>query len=168
MLVHRARRLELSQFVRRPSLLDAYGEPIVRVDAVAQLAQDPGRSDIEAMLAMAWKPAQVNGNKIAPILEEFASTTIDGVFDSTRHLIEQVTGGLLAMWEERRVDPDRYRQRAIQWPKVPSTEPTGFDGYGRGQLPFSPDSLVGHPMLFTRLTTALMADDYAATWDALG
>jgi hypothetical protein len=167
MLVHRARRLELSQFVRRRPLLGPNSNPIVRVDTVEQLAQDPGRSDIEAMLAMAWGPAKAAGEKVAPVLEEAASTTIDGIFVSTSGYLDAVADGLVAIWEERRTSPDLVLQPAAQWPVVPSTEPNEFDGYARGTLSYTPDSLVGHPTLFTRMTAALMADDYATTWDNL-
>lgn len=168
MLIHRARRLSLHQYVpREPLLLGPNGVPILRVDAVEQLARDPGRSDIEAFLAMGWAPAKDDSNPIPPVLEETAATTIDGIYKSTRTFINDVATELGAMWERRRTNPQLVTQPAAQWPMVPSTDTTGFGGYGKREVPFEADALTLNPILGLRLAAAQISGDVATTWNEL-
>ncbi len=172
MLVHRARRMGTSQFVgrnrdRRP-LINLDGDPIIRVDVVDQLAQDPGRSDLETFLGQGWAPAKrANGDPIAPVLEEPAATTIEGIFRSTVDYVEAIADDLIDIWVLRREQPDLVEQPRKQWPDVPSGPPTNFDGYKRGELRYAPEMLISNLALHTQLSSALMLGDFASRWDEL-
>jgi hypothetical protein len=85
-LIHRGRRLQLSELRPIPSrLVDPDGAPIIRTDVIHQLPRDPGRSDVE-MLLDAANP---------PVLTEIAAATLRGVLDSTLSLTRD--GGVLLL-----------------------------------------------------------------------
>jgi hypothetical protein len=168
MLVHRARRLSLGQLVPRPTtIFDSSGRPIVRMAVVDQLAQDPGRSDVETFLAQGWGPAKAGGKALAPVLRESADTAIDGVLRSTIAYVEAVATDLTEIWSVRRANPVLIAQPRAQWPTVPSTPPLGFTGYDEGTIPYEPDTIIANPVLHARLLTSRLTDDFGTTWDAM-
>jgi hypothetical protein len=116
---------------------------------------------------MGWPPAKDDGNRIPPVLNEIAATTINGIYKSTLTFINDVTTELLTMWQRRRADPDLVPQPAKQWPEIPSSRPTRFAGYRDGDVPFQPDALTLNPILGLRLTAALLGGDFARTWNQL-
>jgi len=156
MLVHRGRRLQLSQLVpREPVRLSAGGRPITLARSVRQLAQDPQLSEVEAFVSAA-----------APVLTEDATTTLEGVMASTLALSEKAAASLVEIWRQRRAEPALLVQPKEQWPEGRSTASRGFSGYRAGTVPFNIDALVAHPTFVRRLQVAALEKNARKKWDS--
>jgi hypothetical protein len=95
MLVHRGRRFQAKRLARRGAVLfSAYGEPVVLASAIQQLAQDPGLSDVEVL-----------STGVRPVIEEDATTTLEGLMSSALVLSDRTADNLLDVWASRRATP---------------------------------------------------------------
>jgi hypothetical protein len=156
MLVHRGRRIELGQFIRRePMLYGPSGEPIPRIRVVTHLPRDPGRSDVEVLR----EPSRVS------VLAEDADQTLKGLLKSTKSLIDGVASALLEVWNWRRAHPSSLTQPKEQWPEGVSTKSTGFPGYAPGFYQFNPDLGMTHPVIARRMGAAALYDESRSQWD---
>jgi hypothetical protein len=155
MLVHRGRRLEHGQFLRRtPVLLGPDGEELLRARRVSHLPRDPGRSDVEVFLNTPWDL----------VLHESAERTLEGLMNSTAILLETTAKDLLAFWQWRRAHPGDLGQPAAQWKNGPSTESTGFDGYAPGSLELKLGIGSMHPITARRLHAGALDDPARPQW----
>jgi hypothetical protein len=145
MLVHRARRTELSQLRPTPAgIVDFRGRPIVRAETTQQLARDPGRSEVEVLIQGG---ARGTG---AMVLTETARDTLEDVLASSLRLATDVATELLALWRRRRGDPRLLSQPPEQWEDGLSTETTGFQGYRPGSETYDPKAMIGSPSIKPR------------------
>jgi hypothetical protein len=157
MLVHRGRRLTLSQFVpRQPVLFGPNGDPVPRVRVIRQLPRDPGRSDVEVL----------RFPESAPVLTEDASQTLEGLIRSVRYTTEATAALLVELWHWRRANPSALLQPTEQWKDGLSTASTGFDGYAPGSFKYEPGMLISHPLVAKRLRSAALDDKYRPEWQA--
>jgi hypothetical protein len=156
MLVHRARRTELSQLRPVPGpILDFRGRPIVKAETIAQLAKDPGRSEIEVL---------VRGGIDNLVLTETARDTVEGVLASALRLATDFGAELLALWRNRKSNPALLLQPREQWVGGASTATTGFQGYRPGSEVYDPSALISSPSIKPRLLAAALDDDNRAKW----
>jgi hypothetical protein len=96
MVVHRGRRTEHGQYLRRkPILHGPDGQKLLRADRVSQLPRDPGTSDIEVFV----------DDPSTFVLPEDEKQTLDGLRGSTKKLIEATAQPLLKLWRWRRDHP---------------------------------------------------------------
>jgi hypothetical protein len=157
MLVHRARRTEVGEYVPEASpIVDFMGRPIIHTDTVPLLARDPGRSDVEVMLHRAN----------ALVLTEAARETLEGILRSSVRLAQEATGELLAVWRTRRDRPELLAQPAKQWPGGASSETTGFEGYRPGSREYNPGAIIAAPSWRKRITASALSDDLRDKWSA--
>jgi hypothetical protein len=157
MLVHRGRRLQLLQLEPRgAALYAADGTPVMLARAVRQLAQDPGLSDVEALLSTTTN---------APVLTEDARTTLDGLMASALSLSEVVSTSLVDVWRKRRAMPSLLKQPNEQWRDGRSSATRGFAGYKPGSVPFRVDALVSDETFARRLQSAAINDVARKKWD---
>ena len=155
MLVHRGRRLEHGQVLRRtPVLLGPDGEELLRARRVGHLPRDPARSDVEVLL---------EGNTRFLLTEE-AGRTLNGLIGSTRNLIEALAEELLTLWHWRRVHPDALPPPAAQWKDGPAHNSTGFNGYAPGSLGLEPGMGITHPITARRIRAAALDDTDRPQW----
>lgn len=155
MLVHRGRRIVISQLVpRTPVLHGPDGRPMPRMNVVRQLPRDAGRSDIEVFLDRA----------AAPVLTEDSTRTIEGVIRSAHTLVENAAELLLEVWRWRRRNPAELVQPREQWPNGPAPQETVFRGYAEGTRPYDPNLLTGHPVLLKRMRAASLPDPVRNQW----
>lgn len=78
------------------------------VAAVRLLPATPGLTEVEA-----WTPT--GGQRLPFLLSEPAEVTLAGCLASTAQFIDEICTRLLALWEERRSQPDLLRQPRDQW-----------------------------------------------------
>jgi hypothetical protein len=157
MLVHRGRRLEHGQFVRKiPTLYGADGQPIQRARRVTHLPRDPGRSDVEVLLDPVEKM----------VLTEDAAQTLTGLLNSTKSLINSAGEALTEIWNWRRDNPRSLRQPVAQWRDGPAPGSLKFAGYSPGTFEFSPTMLMSHPVVEHRLRCAALDDASRWQWAA--
>ncbi len=159
MLVHRGRRIEIGQFVRRESVLcDPEGRPILRADVVTHLPLEPGRSDVDVH----------REPDVPPVLLEDARQTLKGSMGSVRALIEALGEQLAAAWERRKEHPAILSQPQDQWPRVGNAEtpnrPPSFTGYAPGSHAYDPGAFNLHPDTARRLRAAALMDDQRHQW----
>jgi len=149
MLVHRARRTRMFNLVPRPlPLVDQYDFPIVLAYAVRLLPREPSLSDIETLRT---------DQTMLSVLTEHESITLNGIFESTRALVEVAIKEVLDIWKKRRDEPKAVPQPKEQWPIVPSGSPCGFAGYAPGAEVVTPDRIHAHPDAVHRLRAAGLA-----------
>jgi hypothetical protein len=155
MLIHRGRRLQMSELRPVPSgIVDADGRPVIRTDVIHQLPRDPGRSDVEMFL----------GAPQSPVLTESAAVTLRSVLDSTLALIDGGGRLLLDLWHVRRAAPALLLQPRQQWPDGASTATSGFPGYAQGSIPYGPAQLRADRVLFRRMVAGSLHDTARAAW----
>lgn len=155
MLVHRGRRLVVSQLVPRlPVMYGPDRRPIPRMRVVRHLPRDAGRSDIEVFL----------DQPTPPVLTEDSVQTIDGVIRSAHALVESVATLLLEIWRRRRENPAALVQPREQWRDGQATQETAFRGYAEGTQPYDPSHLTGHPILIRRMRAASLEDTIRGQW----
>jgi hypothetical protein len=154
MLIHRGRRLQLWQLRPKSTVIyDFQGRRILRSEAIQQLPADPGRSDIEVLVA-----------DRSPVLTEEAPRTLEGVLVSAREFIEATAVILLDGWRQRRTNPEILQQPREQWPDGSSSESTGFMGYAPGTLPYDPRLFHSHVTLAQRMRAAALDDSQRPAW----
>jgi|ERR1051325_1786375 hypothetical protein len=152
MFVHRGRRMMMNHLTgRKPVLYDRRGFPIPRMETTFHLAKHPDKSDVEAGI-------------LGPtMLNEDASVTLDGVFKSSRELIETVCERLVMLWAERRKDPALIAQPLAQWNAVAKN--SAFKGY-KPETPYlSMDVFISNPAFMRRMLSASMDDQHRALWN---
>jgi hypothetical protein len=155
MLVHRGRRVTMSQFLPRfPVVLGADGRPAPRVRVARQLPRDPGRSDIEVFLTP----------EVPPVLTEDAGETLRGLIASTRKLVDATCRRLLDLWRWRRQNPELLPQPAEQWRDGVSAMADAFRGYSPGALRYEPSMLMSHPIVGQRIQAAALDDAARPGW----
>jgi hypothetical protein len=157
MLVHRARRFELSTVTIEPGL-DERGRTVPRTRPIQQLARDPARSDIEM-----WCDSQN-----APVLTESSRTTMERVLASSQKVISTTARELLRFWNWRRQNVASLEQPAGQWPNAAAGEVTGFAGYDPTELPFNPMNMSASPFTLHRLRVASLAGGANQNWPDFG
>ena len=153
MLVHRGRRIEFGQFVRRePVLYDASERPIPRSRVVTHLPLEPDRSDIDVH----------REPDMPPVLTEDVRQTLNGAMRSVCALVEALGEQLAAAWEWRKAHPEELPQPRAQWPHVdhtatPTRQPP-FAGYAPGSHAYDPGMFRLHPDTNRRLLAAALLD----------
>jgi hypothetical protein len=156
LLVHRGHRLKLSKIVPVPSLFDSRGRRLIRALVNPLLVSDPDVTDIEA-LGMA--------NHHAPVLEEDARRTLEGITTSLKEFLEIVMPALVTAWQTRRSQPSSIPQPLTrQWRTVRRTQQHFFSGFHPGSRPFSPNSFTMNPKFARRMQAAAMIDPHTALW----
>jgi hypothetical protein len=151
MYVHRGRRVTFNEFVPREVLLyDANQLLIPRWRSKLHLATHPDKSDAEAFI------------KSDILLREDAEKTLNGVFKSTRDLLEAVSERLVSVWQERRNNPSLIEQPATQW--KPNMKPCNFTGYDQTAEPLNLGGMTGNPVLFHRMLSAATMDHQRSVW----
>jgi hypothetical protein len=155
MLVHRGRRIELGQYVRRtPTVYGPDGQPVLRARRVTHLPRDPGRSDVEVFLEASS----------SPLLTEGDDQTLHGLLESMKSLVERTAQELGEVWKWRREHPESLPQPIQQWPKGASTRSIGFLGYAPGSFEYSPGMMISHPVVFHRMRAAALLDESRPRW----
>src|SRR3569833_446037 len=144
MLVHRARRFELSTLEIESKLVDQQGRPIIRTREIPQLARAPGRSDVEV-----WRDDQ-----IPPVLTESAITTMEEILKSSQATISGIMRELLRFWTWRKNNVATLTQPADQWPNGAVGNASGFAGYEPTQVRYSPTMMTASPIALHRLQVA--------------
>ena len=152
MFVHRGRRASHQQIIPKENLLfDAMGMVIPRATSIMYLAKYPDRSEVEALI----KSKNI-------FLNEDASITLDGIFQSCRELEENTCNNLLNTWLLRRSDPALIEQPLSQWDvKIRNSD---FVGYSPKAEDIDADVLIGNPILFRRIRAASVDDDHRGLW----
>jgi hypothetical protein len=154
-LIHRGRRLQLSELRPMPSgLVLPDGNPILRTEVIPQLPRDPGRSDVEMFLDTADPP----------VLTENAATTLRGILESTLRLVAEGGEILLRLWRTRRANPSLLLQPREQWPNGASVVTTGFRGYSPDSVPYDPNHWRSNELLIRRMKAASLGDKERAAW----
>ena len=160
MLVHRGRRIEIGQFVRRePVLYDASGRPILRTSVVTHLPVEPDRSDMDVH----------REPDLTPVLTEDVRQTLEGSMRSVCALVEALGEQLAAAWEWRKEHPAKLSQPQDQWPHVvdrtatPNRQPP-FAGYAPGSHAYNPGMFGTHPDTVRRLLAAAVMDPQRHEW----
>jgi hypothetical protein len=153
MFVHRGRRMTFSQIVRSDTvILDAQGHVVPRARIVLHLAKYPDRSEVEAL---------IKGPETT--LSEDAEITLEGIFRSCRDLHEHTCEKLIAIWNERRNNPNLIQQPASQWDT--NIRSCQFSGY-QPNTPFSRgDFIMSHPIFYRRFVAASIDDARVSLWD---
>jgi len=155
MLIHRGRRLEMSELRPVPSgIVGLDGKPVIRTDVIRQLPRDPGRSDVEMFLDTS-RP---------PVLTESAAMTLLGVRESTLRLFGDGATLLRDLWRARRADPALLIQPREQWPDSSSWATTGFPGYAPDSVPYNPTQLRSDEVLLRRMSAASLGDAERGAW----
>ncbi len=155
MLIHRGRRLQMSELRPVPSgIVGADGKPVIRTDVIHQLPRDPGRSDVEMFLDATR----------APVLTERAAVTLRSVLESTLGLMKEGGMLLLDLWRARRARPHLLLQPREQWRDGASTATTGFPGYAPDSIPYNPAQLRSDEVLIRRMTAASVSDAARGAW----
>ena len=159
MLVHRGRRIEIGQFVRRePVLCDASGRPIQRARVVNHLPLEPDRSDMDVH----------REPDLPPVLTEDVRQTLDGSMRSVCALVEALGEQLAAAWEWRKEHPAELSQPQGQWRDVGHTETPNrqppFAGYAPGSHAYNPELFVTNPETARRLRAAALMDHQRHEW----
>lgn len=155
-LVHRARPVTLHSLKPAPTLeRPDRAVPHIRTTQVMLLARDPRRSDIEVL----------QGSQV-PVLTEDARTTIECIFDQTRHLCETLGGLLADTWRTRRTTPAILIQPRDQWPDFPSAAPSPFDGCSPGDELYNPGLFGTGPDVTKRMRAASLLNSGLAAWAA--
>ena len=152
MFVHRGRRLMINHLTgREPVLFDRRGFPILRMTTTFHLAKHPDRSDVEATI-------------LGPtMLNEDASVTLEGVFKSSRDLLEIVCERLVAIWIARRNDPALISQPVSQWNSV--AKKCAFQGYKPETPPLQMEVFITNPDFYRRMLSSSMDDAHRSLWD---
>ncbi|MBL8203241.1 MAG: hypothetical protein JNM09_03365 [Blastocatellia bacterium] len=152
MFVHRGRRASYQQIKPKENLLfDAMGMVIPRATSIMYLAKYPDRSEIEALI----KSKNI-------FLNEDASITLDGIFQSCRELEENTCNNLLNTWLLRRSDPALIEQPLSQWDdKIRNSD---FVGYSPNAEDIDADGLIANPILLRRIRAASVDDDHRGLW----
>ena len=159
MLVHRGRRIEIGQFVRRePVLCDASGRPIQRARVVTHLPLEPDRSDMDVH----------REPDLPPVLTEDVRQTLNGSMRSVCALVEALGEQLAAAWEWRKEHPAELSQPQDQWRDVGHTETPNrqppFGGYAPGSHAYNPEMFVTNPETARRLRAAALMDHQRHEW----
>jgi hypothetical protein len=153
MLVHRGRRIYVQEVrPRSPRLYRADGN--VRLELVSHLPKDPSRSDVEA--------GRHGG--LRAVLTEDAGTTLRGLIESTRKLVDDVGNELRGIWQQRRSNPPLLQQPRKQWPKVDFSQRSRFVGYKPGSVPLTAPALAGGSLLWRRMRAAALDDATRQRW----
>ena len=161
MLVHRGRRIEFGQFVRRdPVLVDPSGRPVPRSRVVTHLPLDPDRSDMDVH----------REPDLPPVLTEDVRQTLEGSMRSVCALVEALGEQLAAEWEWRKEHPGTLTQPRAQWPRVsdparPNPQPL-FEGYAPGSHAYRPGVFIAHHDTGRRLLAAALMDHQRHEWRA--
>lgn len=161
MYVHRGRRLHMSSLSPKAiqgksgPLRDLKGKVILRTTTTKQLPQDPGLSEVEALL----------DSSRAPVLEEGEDSTLLGILESTVQLIDKTSAQLLQVWQMRRRSPALLEQPRAQWSEFPSGAVTTFKGYRPGSAPYSPTRLVTGLDMVKRMQAAALTNEDRKKWD---
>ena len=158
MLVHRARRFELSTLEIESKLVDQQGRPIIRTREIPQLARAPGRSDVEV-----WRDVQ-----IPPVLTESAITTMEEILKSSQATISGIMRELLRFWTWRKNNVATLTQPADQWPNGAVGNASGFAGYEPTQVRYSPTMMTASPIALHRLQVASLANGAERNWPSFG
>ena len=158
MVVHRPRRIWLTRIIADPN---RDGRPL-RAHHHLMLPREPGLTNIEIM--------REGGDLAGALLSEPAQTTMAGVIDSTRRLVDACCAYLLSLYERRRAEPSLLQQPSSQWRMgsiTPRRHAQPFVGYEVGSVdpPSIEDSKHLHPALGERLQAGAVANDEArAQW----
>ncbi len=156
MAVHRGRRWHTWQLLPRPErIFRPDGQVIPRMMAVEQLPNDPGKSQVEAFVAVDERP---------PMLTEHAELTLRGVRRSTIDLVTRAAGGLVDAWLTRRTAPGLLIQPAAQWPQGLSRVTSGFVGYRQGSVAYDPTQVCVSPDDERQFRTAALDDATRPRW----
>lgn len=155
MLVHRGRRITISQFVaREPILYGPGGRPVPRTKIRRQLPADPGRSDVEVFLE----------RECPPVLTEDAEQTLGGLLRSAVSLVDSSARALLNLWIWRREHPEALSQPREQWANGIAPAADVFRGYAEGSAAYSPTAFMSHPVVVRRLRAAALDDTARPRW----
>jgi hypothetical protein len=155
MLIHRGRRLQMSELRPTPSgVVGPDRRLVISTDVIQQLPCDPGRSDVEMFL---------DAGK-APVLTESAEMTLGSVVESTLRLTAEAGELLVGLWQTRRGNPALLAQPREQWPDGPLATTTGFVGYAPGSMPYNPTQLRTDEVLVRRMRAASLGDAARGAW----
>ena len=159
MLVHRGRRIEIGQFVRREeTLYDASGRPIPRARVVTHLPLEPDRSDMDVLRTP----------ELPPVLTEDARQTLEGAMRSVSAVVEALGEQLAAAWNWRKEHREVLRQPLEQWPQLDHVAGRNrqqpFTGYAPGSHAYNPRIFGGHPGTVRRLQAAALTDNQRHEW----
>jgi hypothetical protein len=151
MFIHRGRRITYNLVTPRPSLvLDKDGRRGIITASTMHLARQPDKSDAEAMIQ----------RNVA--INEDADTTLSGIFQSCRDMLEAICERLIEIWQARRADPSLITQPASQWEA--NIKITSFNGYDPSAPPLSYDSIFNSHVLLHRFLSAGAEDRKRSIW----
>jgi hypothetical protein len=156
--VHRGRGTTMHKMDLQPTrIVTVAGVPAAAIRLRPLLPADPGRSEVEVLR---------DGRDRSLVLTEDGGNTVEAVYESTTHFIEQVSKYLVQVWLTRRARPQTIPQPVRQWPKLDAHAPSQFAGYEPGTVPFDIASMTTHPLIGKRLQAAALTDDLMHLWDA--
>jgi hypothetical protein len=153
MYVHRGRRILFSKISDKKNLFYDSNELLIpRSQYTIHLGKFPDRSDAEAFI----KSEEV-------ILNEDATITLSGIFNSCRELNEQICEQLLFIWKERRNNPSLLEQPQNQWDnKIKNCD---FNGYDSNAEKIEMNSMHGHPNILKRMRSASVFGTMRNFWN---
>ena len=166
MLVHRGRRIENGEFVRKGTqLFGPQGEQIPRVRRLTYLPRNPSMSDVEV-----WRETPmttVRDPLEGLFLEEDAAQTLSGLLDSSKLMISETAKLLIDVWKWRRDNPQILTQPKAQWPKGLAASPSvTFQGYSPRARDLSSSAVAStHTVVGRRFRAASLDDANRQQWD---
>jgi hypothetical protein len=152
---HRARRLHFGQLVPTSTLYGPDGKPIIRTRVIQHLPRDPDLSDIEALRFR---------DRRNIVVREPAETTLSGIAEGVRQLIDGASEALLISWRTRRATPTMLQQPREQWPEGSRQPAFDFSGYAPGMTEVDPGAYITSPEAPRRLRAAALTDDLKGRW----
>ncbi len=153
MYVHRGRRILFTKTSAKKKLFYDSNELIIpRSECTTHFGKFPDRSDAEAFV----KSEEV-------ILNEDATVTLSGIFESCRELNEQICEELLSIWKERRNNPSLLEQPQNQWDdKIRNCD---FSGYDSNAAKIDMNSIRSHPNILRRMLSASVFGTMRNFWN---
>jgi len=156
MVVHRGRRMHITQVVpRRPLLYDSMGKVIPRMVTAEHLPSDPCRSQVEAFLDISR----------TPVLTEHAEATMRGALESCAFLVRKACSELEGAWKTRKANPSLLNQPRQNWPGGYPSSSTGFGGYRPETLPNDATLIVSQLDTERQFKSAALSDDLRHRWN---
>jgi hypothetical protein len=154
MLVHRGRRVDMSDLVPRSATPP-------RAGLERMMPSEPELSQVEAWARWGNLLGCGQGSNF---LRERAEETLRRALGATARLAARSCEQLLRVWRGRRADPTALPQPPAQWPKIPAVAPSQFEGFLPGSYDAKPDAMLGGPNLLRRLRIAALDKSSAPLW----
>jgi hypothetical protein len=131
-----------------------------RSTPISLLHREPDVSTIEAVRQAALADMS---------LTEPADITLQGIFDSTRSMVEKVSKCLLGIWNDRRRDPAILIQPLeSQWPEINTAPTFSFAGYKPGTVKVAPTQLMVSEPDGASLRSGAIAPEADHVWSTPG